>query len=217
MRGSISRSARAQLAPAKPPPTMTMRGAACAMAARDHAAAAAPATPHRICRRFLLGADDHPVPYSLRRVPRGDCRYFVVRKALGDAPHDGCGTRPMAERRHGRDDVGRIAAAERFGRGIGAALWMAVRAGRDTRRREQTAPALAAGTVIESASNMRVIVIAREFIIFPSPLWGGVRGGGSGGDGEALTIFCERHCRVTSRPPTPPSPTGGRERFGRRV
>src|ERR1044071_2931626 len=84
---SLLFSARAQLAPAKPPPTTTTRGALLSAAraiGRPNAASTPPAaTPRSTARRLLLVGT---------RVPLCNGVDLFIRKTLGDAVHHGCRT-----------------------------------------------------------------------------------------------------------------------------
>src|SRR5215210_3879249 len=77
-------TSRAQVAPAKPPPTTTTRGAAWPKLGRGRSGAAA-AVPRalRMLRRF--GLKRMPAPLALRRQPRRDSLRLRLGKALGDA------------------------------------------------------------------------------------------------------------------------------------
>src|SRR5580704_13282825 len=91
MRGSSRLSARAQVAPAKPPPTTTTRPPAfCASAGIGISAVAAAAAVLRTSRR--LGVPVMVAPsILLRTVPIRDGLDLVVGEALGDAGHHGRG------------------------------------------------------------------------------------------------------------------------------
>src|SRR5262245_39331685 len=89
-RGSARLRKRAAVAPAKPPPTTTMRGCApWAISGCGSSAAPAPAAAARNCRRVrrvLL------MPASLLgAVPGRDGLDLVIGEALGDAIHHGGG------------------------------------------------------------------------------------------------------------------------------
>jgi len=100
--GSIFFSVRAQLAPAKPPPTTTTRGAACANAGMEMSAADA-AVVERKARR-VLRCLFMAWPSLLRFQPYGDGTHLVVGEAFGDAVHHGRRLCAGAERGDQRDD-----------------------------------------------------------------------------------------------------------------
>src|SRR6266700_442181 len=83
--GSARRSVRAQVAPANPPPTTTMRALPCAKAgdgsSTTEAAAALPLRNPRRVGRITTSAS------VLHRKPGGNCTGLFVREALGDAAH----------------------------------------------------------------------------------------------------------------------------------
>src|SRR6202035_2539018 len=101
------------VAPAKPPPmTMTRADALCAIAGNGTSvAAAAPAARFRNWRR-LARSRVPPILLSLilRAIPVRARPDLVVRYALGDAIHHGGGRLAGAERLHGGNRPGRIAA-----------------------------------------------------------------------------------------------------------
>src|ERR1700719_3660767 len=101
MRGSSRLSARAHVAPAKPPPTTTTRGAAfCASAGIGSIAAAAPAAAVlRTSRRLWNPVMVAPL-FLLRPIPIGNGLDLVVGEALGDAVHHGRGPLARAECLH---------------------------------------------------------------------------------------------------------------------
>src|SRR5712671_2134966 len=87
MRGSSALTARAQEAPANPPPTTTTRPAApCARAGSGRSAVdvAAAAVLMKSRRVFLV-----MVSILLSGVPGRNGSYFIVSESLGDAIHDG--------------------------------------------------------------------------------------------------------------------------------
>src|SRR5262245_61389581 len=103
MRGSSWRSARAQLAPANPPPTTTTRGGAPWASAgigntAADAVAVAPSARNR--RRVMFTA----TPSLLRGKPGGQGLDLVVGEPLGDPVHDGAGALAGAEVLHGAHD-----------------------------------------------------------------------------------------------------------------
>src|SRR6266699_703791 len=100
-------SSRAQVAPAKPPPTTTTRGWPCASAGIGTSAAS---EPLRKWRR--VAARDSITSLSLCAEPLGDRADFRLGEALGDAVHHGRGLLPGPERLHRGDDLGRIAAGD---------------------------------------------------------------------------------------------------------
>src|SRR5262245_10129308 len=113
IRGSACRRARAQLAPAKPPPTTTTRGPApCARAGIGRSAAEAATPSWRNRRRSIFFTSS-----LLRRVPGGDRLDLRVGEPLGDPVHHRAGARAGPELLHGPDDGGLIHAGEpRHGR-----------------------------------------------------------------------------------------------------
>ena len=157
MRGSSRFSARAQVAPAKPPPTTTTRPPA---PARAPASAAAQRRPQRAVLQECRGGCDAScwscgVPQSFcARVPGGDRLDLVVGEALGDAVHDG--RRPLA--RCGRppsrcDDLAPDRGRSRRGTGVStpARGRMTAGAGGSARRGHRppvAAPADAASTAV---------------------------------------------------------------------
>src|SRR5580692_1195452 len=118
MRGSSRLSMRAQVAPAKPPPTTTTRpGAFCASAGIGMSAVAAPAAVLRTSRR--LGDPVMVAPsIFLRPIPIRDGLDLVVGEALGDAVHHGRGPLAGAEFLHRADDVRGLGADEPLDRRI---------------------------------------------------------------------------------------------------
>src|SRR5262245_25486964 len=103
MRGSSWRSARAQLAPANPPPTTTTRGAApwpSAGIGNTAADAVTVAPSARKRRRDIFTT----TPSLLRGEPGGERLDLVVGEALGDPVHDGAGALARAEVLHGAHD-----------------------------------------------------------------------------------------------------------------
>src|SRR5258708_8447767 len=92
MRGSSRLSIRAQVAPAKPPPTTTTRPPAfCASAGIGSIADAAPAVAaFRTSRRLWAPVMVAPL-ILLGAIPGGDGLDLVVGETLGDAVHDGAG------------------------------------------------------------------------------------------------------------------------------
>src|SRR5262249_27089446 len=115
MRESAFFSARARLAPAKPPPTTTTRGAAwpSAGAPKRTDAAAAEAADARNWRRVGGIAERVHLPSFLPGVPVGNGLDFSIGEAFGDAVHHGCGLLPGLEGLHLGDDVGGLPARER--------------------------------------------------------------------------------------------------------
>src|SRR5579859_7186046 len=87
-RGSVRLRKRAAVAPAKPPPTTTMRGGApWATNGRGNSEAPAPAIAVTICRRLRRGRV--MAASALRAVPGRNGLQLVIREALGDAIHHG--------------------------------------------------------------------------------------------------------------------------------
>src|SRR2546421_10235683 len=123
-RGSSFLRARAQVAPASPPPTTTTRGPApCAIAGIGMSAAEMPAAAALRNSRRLVRLVVMRVPMAsilLRCKPGGDRLDFVLGEAFGDAVHDR--RRPLAgaEVGHGGDDLPRIAADQARHGGIDA-------------------------------------------------------------------------------------------------
>src|SRR5262245_61133377 len=120
MRGSIRLMKRAQLAPAKPPPTTTTRPPApCAMAGSGSIAAETPAAARlrnsrRLSRCPLMSASS----VLLRAVPGGDGFDLVLGQSLGDAIHHGAWQLAGFERLHGGDQIGGIATDQPWHRGV---------------------------------------------------------------------------------------------------
>src|SRR6188474_1656814 len=107
--GSIAFSARAQLAPPKPPPITATRAAACAKAGRGNASAVTVAAPapqnfRRLMRWLMLR------PSLLRREPRRNRAQLVIGEALGDAVHHRGGKRAVAKSGHRGHDLTGVAA-----------------------------------------------------------------------------------------------------------
>src|SRR5215469_16415992 len=84
--GTRRLSSRAQLAPAKPPPTTTRRAWPCAIAGNGRRAAAASERLMKL--RRVLG---FTTILPLRAEPVGDGANLRLGEALGDAVHHGCG------------------------------------------------------------------------------------------------------------------------------
>src|SRR6202043_2431138 len=106
-RGSRRFKARAQVAPAKPPPiTITLPAAPCASAGRNGPAAqAAIAAPARKRRRASLPSVIAAGSWLLPGIPFGDRRGFALSEALGDAVHHRCRALAGAKISHRSDDL----------------------------------------------------------------------------------------------------------------
>src|SRR5262245_55219016 len=115
MRASSALSARAQLAPANPPPITTTRPAApCASAGIGNRAAAAAAdfmTSRRVSRRAKRLDCVMTSLLQCREVGRNGLG-LVVGEALGDAIHHGRGPLAGAELGHRGGDLRRVAPVE---------------------------------------------------------------------------------------------------------
>src|SRR5215210_6553561 len=115
--GSSCLSARAQVAPAKPPPTTTMRAAACENTGIGrNAAEAAPRLPARNWRRVArcFGITCFlSIRLRLRLQPGGDRLHFFRRVSLRDAIHDGGWPGAGAKLHHRADDLGGVSPVER--------------------------------------------------------------------------------------------------------
>src|SRR5712691_4450588 len=111
-RGSRRFKARAQVAPAKPPPTTTTRPAEpWARAGRNGSAVQAiSAICCRMRRRVVCPAVIVAALIGLRRVPRRDGRDLGLGEALGDAVHHGCLALSRAKVSQRRDGLRRRAA-----------------------------------------------------------------------------------------------------------
>src|SRR5262245_16051089 len=99
MRGSAALTARAALAPAKPPPITTTRGAAWAEAGAAIRATAAAPSEARSWRRFKPRAISASLSLG-RRVPLGDGLRLRFREALGNPTHDRARALPASEGLH---------------------------------------------------------------------------------------------------------------------
>src|ERR1700674_2245308 len=110
MPGSAFRTARAQLAPAKPPPTTTMRGAAPWPIAGMASIAVAPAAATWRNSRRLFCMASHSADLFLRAIPGCNRLDLVVGESLGDPVHDGGRALPGPEGAHGARDLLGIAA-----------------------------------------------------------------------------------------------------------
>src|SRR6267142_2549581 len=144
--GSIAFSARAQLAPPKPPPITTTRGAACANAGSGNAsavtvAALAPQNSRRLMRWLIPML----APLLLLcREPRRNRAQLVVGEALGDAVHDGGGKRAVAKSSHRGHDLTGVATVQprngpgrRCPCGVAAGAGCRARRGLGSRQRRQ--------------------------------------------------------------------------------
>src|SRR6185436_6101779 len=136
MRGSAALMARAAVAPAKPPPITTTRGAAWAKAGAAMWATGAAPSEARNCRRFK---PSRAISASLsldRRVPLGDGLRLRLRKALGDPAHDRARALPAFEGLHLTGHLGGAATAKPGdGRGNRSAQRMTPGTGAGARRR----------------------------------------------------------------------------------
>src|SRR5215831_10639207 len=118
IRGSSRLSARAQVAPAKPPPTTRTRPLAFwASPGRGNSAAEAPAAAVLMKSRRLLRLSIM-TSILLRRVPGRDGPDLVIGEAFGDAVHYGCGPLARAELLDGSYNLRRILALEAFDRRV---------------------------------------------------------------------------------------------------
>src|SRR5215216_5167759 len=113
MRRSSCLSARATLAPAKPPPTTTTCGSACAMAGRGISAAdAATAAEEARRSRRVIRLPVIAGPSTLRRIPGRDGLDLGVGKPFGDLVHHGRLTFAGTERLHLRREFPGVAPGE---------------------------------------------------------------------------------------------------------
>src|SRR5262245_27647098 len=112
MRGSMRLMNRAQVVPAKPPPTTTTRPPApCAMAGSGSIAAEAPAAARlRKSRRLSRSPLISPSSVLLCAIPGGDGFDLVVGESLGDTVHHRRRQLAGLERLHRGDEVGGITA-----------------------------------------------------------------------------------------------------------
>src|SRR5262249_11184190 len=113
-RGSSFLSARAQLAPAKPPPTITTRPPApWAIAGSGNRAADAPAaTVLMKVRRLVWVLGCLMASVLLRGEPGGDGLGLVIGEALGDAIHHGRGPLAGLELGHRGNGLRRVASGK---------------------------------------------------------------------------------------------------------
>src|SRR5690349_12026746 len=114
--GSSRFKVRAQLAPAKPPPITTTRGAAWENAGvARKAAETVPRLPARNWRRVArsFGITSSLIRLTLCLQPGGDRLCLFGGKPLGDAVHHGRRARAGAELRHRSDNLRGIAAVQR--------------------------------------------------------------------------------------------------------
>src|SRR5882757_1887245 len=117
-RGSSALRARAQLAPAKPPPTTTTWPPVFwAIAGRGKSATEAPAAAVLMKSRRLVCCADM-ISILLCGVPGRNRLRFVVGESFGDAVHDGRGALAGLEVLHGGHELRGVASGEPRHRGV---------------------------------------------------------------------------------------------------